>query len=130
VERHYETVCMIRPDMGEEGVSAIIKKGSSLVEKHSGKDINVQNWGRRRLAYRIQRKIESHYVLFNYTSPPDASKELERMLRYNEDVMRYQTVVVTKRPKAKESAVSTEPLTTTPPTAEPLTTKPSGGENV
>ncbi len=102
MDRHYETACIINPDIGEEAIKATVQKIISLVEKHNGKDVEVDEWGRRRLAYPIQKKKEGYYVIFTYTSPSEASKELERMLKFNEDIMRFQTVKLTKR-VAKEA---------------------------
>jgi small subunit ribosomal protein S6 len=92
MERNYETVCIVRPDAGAEIVKAVIQKASSAVEGLKGRVTKVEEWGRRRLAYPIRKKNEGYYFLVNYTSGPDASKELERVLKVNEDVIRYQTI--------------------------------------
>ncbi|MBI5598153.1 MAG: 30S ribosomal protein S6 [Deltaproteobacteria bacterium] len=104
MDRHYETVFIINPDAGEEATKGIVKKAAALVEKHEGKEIKVEEWGRRRLAYPVEKKKEGYYVLFTYSSSAEASKELERMFRNNEAVMRYQTVAVKKRPAAPVTA--------------------------
>lgn len=104
MERRYETVFIINPDVGEEATKGIVKKAASALEKYQGKDVLVTEWGRRKLAYRIKKKAEGHYVLIAYTSEAPAGKELERLLRYNESVLRYQTVVVKKRPSVKAPA--------------------------
>lgn len=110
MEKHYETVCIVKPDIGEDAVKGIITKATSVVEKNDGKDVSVDEWGRRKLAYPIQKKSEGIYFLITYTSPPSASKELERTLRLNEDVVRYQTVRLKARaPIAEEPAAEEAP---------------------
>lgn len=110
MEKHYETVCIVKPDIGEDAVKGIITRSTSVVEKNDGKDVSVDEWGRRKLAYPIQKKNEGIYFLITYTSPPPASKELERTLKLNEDVIRYQTVrlkarvPVAEEPPAEEAA--------------------------
>ncbi len=92
MDRRYETICIIRADIGEAEIKAIVTRSSELITRESGTVNTVDEWGRRRLAYPIQKKNEGYYVLFDYNSSPAASKELERSLKINEDVVRQQTV--------------------------------------
>ncbi len=92
MDRRYETICIIKADIGEAETKAIVTKSSELIVRESGVVNTVDEWGRRRLAYPIQKKHEGYYVLFDYNSNPAASKELERSLKINEDVVRQQTV--------------------------------------
>lgn len=94
MERLYETVCIINPDIGETAIKALVGKISSVIEANKGKNIELTEWGRRKLAYSIEKKKEGYYAIFKYKSPSDAGAELERTLRYTEDVLRYQTVVL------------------------------------
>jgi small subunit ribosomal protein S6 len=92
MDRRYETICIIKADIGEAEIKAIVTKSSELIVRESGTVNVVDEWGRRRLAYPIQKKNDGYYVLFDYNSEPAASKELERSLKINEDVVRQQTV--------------------------------------
>ncbi|MBE9528484.1 MAG: 30S ribosomal protein S6 [Proteobacteria bacterium] len=92
MDRRYETICIIKADIGEAEIKAIVTKSSELIVRESGIVNTVDEWGRRRLAYPIQKKHDGYYVLFDYNSGPAASKELERSLKINEDVVRQQTV--------------------------------------
>lgn len=94
LEKHYETICIIKPDLGDETIKGIIQKASDSLKKDGGQVNKVDEWGRRRLAYPIQKKHEGYYVLFDYSSSAQASKELERIFKLNEDVVRYQTVKI------------------------------------
>lgn len=104
MERHYETVWIVRSDAGEDTVKGIIQKASAAVQAGGGKVNRVDEWGRRRLAYSINKKHEGFYVVMDYMSGAEASKELERSLKFNEDVLRYQTVVITKAQEAAKKA--------------------------
>lgn len=113
MEKHYETVCIVRTDIGEEAIKAAIQKSKTAVEGLGGRIDRVDEWGRRKLAYPIQKKNEGFYFVMNYFSKPEASKELERLLKYNEDVIRYQTVRLESfeaaKPKKEETPVQAAP---------------------
>jgi small subunit ribosomal protein S6 len=104
MERHYETICIIKSDIGEAAVQEIVKKATASLEKGDAEVCKVDEWGRRRLAYPIEKKHEGFYVLFDYTSTPGVNKELERSFRLNEDVMRYQTVRIEVKAAAKAAS--------------------------
>jgi small subunit ribosomal protein S6 len=108
VERRYETICIIKPDLGDETIKGIIAKASDSLKGGGGQVNKVDEWGRRRLAYPIQKKNEGYYVLFDYLSSGDASKELERILKLNEDVVRYQTVRFEGNEPAPEESTGPE----------------------
>lgn len=104
--RQYETVGIIRTDAGDEIVKGIIQKAKTAVEGGGGRVDKVDEWGRRKLAYPINKKSEGYYFVITYTSGPEASKELERGLKYNEDVVRYQTVRLERPAPAKPAESS------------------------
>ncbi len=114
MERHYETVCIVKPDIGEDAIKGIITRATSVVEDNDGKDVLVDEWGRRKLAYPIQKKNEGFYFVITYTSPPPANKELERILKLNEDVLRYQTVGLKVRVSVAEEPAAEEATEKTP----------------
>ncbi len=99
MSRHYETLCIVNPDIGEAEVNVITEKAKSLLESNNSLNVEIDDWGRRRLAYPIQKKNEGHYMLLTYTTTPEVPKELERLFKYNEDVYRYQTIVLKSRAK-------------------------------
>lgn len=109
----YETVCIVRPDAAEDAVKGIIQKATSSLEGAGGTVTRIDEWGRRKLAYPIQKKGEGYYFILDYTSPPAASKEIERLMKLNEDVLRYQTIRVISAKKAEtpaEAAPAAEPV--------------------
>ncbi|MFQ5736375.1 MAG: 30S ribosomal protein S6 [Thermodesulfobacteriota bacterium] len=88
----YETVGIIKPDVGDDVVKGVIGKATELLTSGGGELIKLDEWGRRRLAYPIQKKNEGYYFVLTYSSLPETSKGIERSLKLNEDVLRYQTV--------------------------------------
>ena len=92
VSAKYETVYIIRPDLGEEDTAAIIEKFKTLAAEHGTVD-NIDVWGKRRLAYPINDLWEGYYVLANYKAPSDFPEELDRVFNITEGIMRSMTVV-------------------------------------
>ena len=88
----YETVCIVKPDVGDEVVKGVIQKVSSAVEADNGKVLKLDEWGRKRLAYPIQKKNEGYYFVIEFECSAETSREIGRILKLNEDVLRYQTI--------------------------------------
>ncbi|MBI5809865.1 MAG: 30S ribosomal protein S6 [Deltaproteobacteria bacterium] len=107
MERRYETVCIVRPDAGDDVIKGVIHKAKAALEAGHARINKVEEWGRRRLAYAIMKKHEGFYFLLDYASAPEVSKELERILRLSEDVMRSQTVVLTEAAETKAADAET-----------------------
>ena len=88
----YETMYILRPDMGEEQTDQAITQYQNLLTENGAAEIETQHRGKRRLAYEIQRYREGVYIQMNYQSPGDAVKAMERAMRLSEDVIRYLTI--------------------------------------
>lgn len=104
MERLYETVCIVRSDAGDDVVKGVIKKATAAVEGGGGKLNKVDEWGRRRLAYPINKRNEGYYFVLTYTSSTDTSRELGRQLRLSEDVIRHQTVQLDPKTQLEKPA--------------------------
>ena len=85
--RHYEIVFMVHPDQSEQ-VPAMIQRYSDIVTNAEGKIHRLEDWGRRQLAYPINKLHKAHYVLINIEAPQVAIDELETSFRYNDVVIR------------------------------------------
>lgn len=85
----YELVFVARPNLGEEGVTALTDRLSQVVAGQAGTVQGVEMWGKRTLAYPINKYFEGIYVLNRISMPPQGTAELDRLLRFNEDVLRY-----------------------------------------
>lgn len=87
VKANYETVMIISMKQGEEGIAAIIEKFKTLIEKNATLQ-NVDEWGKRRLAYLINKESEGYYVLINFESEAEFPAELDRIYKITDGVMR------------------------------------------
>jgi small subunit ribosomal protein S6 len=85
--RHYEIVFMVHPDQSEQ-VPGMIQRYTDLITAAEGKVNRLEDWGRRQLAYPINKLHKAHYVLLNVEAPQAAIDELETSFRYNDVVIR------------------------------------------
>jgi small subunit ribosomal protein S6 len=90
--RQYETAFLISPNVPEEETEKIILQMADIVTKKKGKMIKQDVWGKRKLAYPIQKFEEAVYVFFLYEGEPGIPTELERRFKQTEAVVRYLTV--------------------------------------
>ena len=87
VMRHYEIVFMVHPDQSEQ-VPGMIQRYTDLIDAAEGKIHRLEDWGRRQLAYPINKLHKAHYVLLNIEAPQSVIDELETAFRYNDVVIR------------------------------------------
>ncbi|MDT8387401.1 MAG: 30S ribosomal protein S6 [Thiogranum sp.] len=85
--RHYEIVFMVHPDQSEQ-VSAMVERYRSTIESSGGAIHRLEDWGRRQLAYPIQKLAKAHYVLMNIECDTETLNELESAFRFNDAVLR------------------------------------------
>lgn len=91
---NYESVLIARQDLGASQVSNIVSDLSDIIKKEGGEVVRVDNRGLKNLAYRIKKNRKGHYVVMNIAAPANAIAEFERIMRFNEDIIRYMTVKV------------------------------------
>ena len=84
----YELMFIADPELDERGLKKLTEQYLELVTKEGGSVENPDIWGRRKLAYEIDGKTEGNYVVVNYTTTPEVSAELDRVLNLNESVVR------------------------------------------
>ena len=89
--RHYEIVVLIHPDQSEQ-VPAMIDRYKKVVEDSKGTMHRLEDWGRRPLAYPIDKLHKAHYVLMNLECTGEALSELEDLFRFNDAVLRNLTI--------------------------------------
>ena len=90
----YESVLIARQDLGASQVNALVDSLKEVVSAQGGEVVRVDNWGLKNLAYRIKKNRKGHYVLLNIAAPAQAVAEYERVMRVNEDIIRYMTIRV------------------------------------
>ena len=103
----YETMYILRPELGEEDVEKNIVTYQDLLKEAGAEMLETQHRGKRRMAYPINKKREGIYIQMNYQAPGAAIAPMERAMRLSEDVIRYLTVkqvVREEEPEAEESA--------------------------
>jgi len=89
---YYETVFIARQELTPSQVEEMTTALSKILKDNGGKIVKTENWGLRTLAYRINKARKGHYVLIESESPGAAVIELERNMRFNEDVLRFISV--------------------------------------
>lgn len=124
--RHYEIVFIVHPDQSEQ-VPAMIERYKTLVTSQNGTVHRVEDWGRRQLAYLIQKVAKAHYVLMNVECEPATIAELEHGFKFNDAVLRHLTVLMKKAEtgsspmwkqiQKEESRKTTEPAPAPAPAA-------------
>lgn len=126
--RRYETIFIAHPELSEEDHAALEKKLRSTIAFMKGEVIKLEDWGAKKLSYEIRKNSRGRYFLLDYLAAPGLVRELERHLRLNDQVLKFQTVKVsdTLNPEAVRTlmeAGSAEILPKAPevppPSAEP-----------
>ncbi len=110
--RRYETIFIADPDLGEEDVKGITEKIKGLIEAKGGQVEKAEDWGTRKLAYEVKKKSRGHYLYIKFSGKSDLVAELERNLRINEGVIKYQSVQVEEQKPAAQAAPAPVPAET------------------
>lgn len=100
--KHYEIVLMIHPDQSDQ-LQTMLDKYRSIIEEKGGKIHRFEDWGRRQLAYPIEKLHKAHYILFNIECGTESLDKLQENLRYNDAILR--RLVISKKEAVTESSV-------------------------
>lgn len=87
--RHYELVYIINPNLEAESLKEVVDKFSDIVNKSKGSVVEVNEWGKRKLAYEVKKFDKGYYVLLDFCGQPGVLKELERNLKLDDRVLKY-----------------------------------------
>jgi len=90
--RQYETIFIVNPTLAEETYREAVNKFKNTIQKQKGVIVKAEEWGTQRLAYAVRKFDKGAYVLFNYCGDAGVSSELERELKLDDRVLKYQTV--------------------------------------
>ncbi|MDH4320722.1 MAG: 30S ribosomal protein S6 [Desulfobulbaceae bacterium] len=90
--RRYETICIIKPSVGEDEITAIIDKTTGIIEQFDGSILNLDRWGMKKLAYPIKKEIQGFYVFAEYAGKPEAVAEVERIFKIDDRVLKFMTI--------------------------------------
>ena len=101
--RHYEIIFIVHPDQSEQ-VNAMIERYRATITAKKGSIHRLEDWGRRQLAYPIQKMHKAHYVLMNIECDQETLDELEHAFKFNDAVLRHLTV------KMKDAVTEPSPM--------------------
>ncbi|MDQ6882065.1 MAG: 30S ribosomal protein S6 [Pseudomonadota bacterium] len=104
--RHYEIILLIHPDQSEQ-VPAMLERYKTMITAGGGKVSRVEDWGRRQLAYQINKLAKAHYLCVNIEADQPVMAELEHAFRFNDAVLRHLTVVRKKADAGPSSMMKT-----------------------
>lgn len=90
--KHYETLYIISPELGDEDYKAVVAKHKDLIEKEKGVIIKLDEWGKRRLAYELKKFDQGFYVLMDYCGEAGITAEVARALKLDDKVLKDQTI--------------------------------------
>ena len=101
--RHYEIVFIVHPDQSEQ-VPAMVERYKTMITEAGGTIHRLEDWGRRQLAYPINKIHKAHYVLMNIEATPEVVEEIETAFRFNDPVLRHLTI------KTKHAVTEASPM--------------------
>lgn len=103
--RKYETIYIVQPDLGEEDIKALSEKVQEVITSMKGDCRRLEDWGSRKLAYPVKKQTRGRYFYLNFEGDSTLIAELERRLRLDDRVLRYQSVKLDKDIQAPASTV-------------------------
>ena len=122
--RHYEVVFIVHPDQSEQ-VPAMVDRYRQMVTGHSGRIHRLEDWGRRQLAYPIDKIHKAHYVLMNIECDNETLTELEHSFKFSDAVLRHLIVKMTKPVTAPSPMMKEEKSRSMPTSEEAAKTAPA-----
>jgi len=96
----YEVVYILQPKLDEDGINGVNERVTQAVTGQNGQVVSTEIWGQRKLAYPIKNHFLGYYILQNVEMPPSGVTEVERVMRLNEDLLRF---LVIRKEDVKES---------------------------
>jgi small subunit ribosomal protein S6 len=105
--RHYEIVFIVHPDQSEQ-VPAMVERYRGVITQRGGQVHRLEDWGRRQLAYSLQKMHKAHYVLMNIECDGDTLTELEHSFKFNDAVLRHLVVRMAKAVSAPSPMMKEE----------------------
>jgi len=136
MNRVYEELFIVKPDAPDEEVAAYIEQVKTVITNGKGTVDKVDDWGKRKLAYRVAKYNEGHYVLIVFTSTPELVHEVERRMRVTDMVIKFITVrtdekqkKIEKRKKQREKRAARKPPAPVAAPAAPAPAAPAAPEH-
>jgi small subunit ribosomal protein S6 len=121
--RHYETIFIVHPNLNDEECKEVIRKFGGLLERYKGVLVKVEEWGNQRLAYRVKKSDRGHFILMSYCAEPGLIPELERDMKLDDRILKYQSVKISDHADPNElirkQQESQKPVTAEAPAPPP-----------
>lgn len=95
-KRHYESVVILNAALEDEQIETTLTRIQETLKTNGAEISEIERWGRKRLAYPIQKSKSGYYAIFRFESPTETIKELERIYRLDETIVRYLTIMLGK----------------------------------
>ncbi len=99
---HYETLFVVKPTLTDEETQAQIEKTLAIITDNGGEIVATDDMGMRKLAYPVEKNLRGHYTVAYYTAAGSVIAELERQMRYNEEILKFMTIRYTKKKEIAE----------------------------
>ncbi len=112
--RKYESIFILDPDLDEATGQSAVEKIKGIITQGNGEILKVEDWGKRKLAYKVKKKSKGHYILIHFSGTPALLSELERNYRVMDAVIKFQSVRLDER----KGSESTPPLPDDQPEGE------------
>jgi small subunit ribosomal protein S6 len=97
--RKYETIFILQPELSEDDIKTVTAKAQDVISSYKGECLRMDDWGIRKLAYPIKKSARGRYYYLRFDGESTLIAELERRLRLDEKVLRYQTINITDLPE-------------------------------
>jgi small subunit ribosomal protein S6 len=109
-QREYETIFILRPDTNQDGIQQVNGRVRHVIDSMGGRVLKLDNWGKRKLAYEVQKNLKGIYLYWQYLATTGAVEEIERNLRMLDSVIRYYTVKIDENvdPNARPQGIDEE----------------------
>ena len=104
MHHEYETIVIARPDLDDATVGAVLDKLESVVSDNGGHILDRDDWGKRKMAYAIDKQLKGHYIRMHLAAPATVIAELERRIRLEDQLVRFMTVQLAKAVNVEERA--------------------------
>jgi len=114
--RKYETIYILQPDLSDDDIKVVADRVQEVIASFKGDFHRLEDWGIRKLAYPINKCVRGRYLYLRYDGGRELIAELERRLRLNEKVLRFQSVNITNQPE--KPVVEKKPLAVEPEAVE------------
>jgi small subunit ribosomal protein S6 len=95
-KRVYESAVLINAALDDETIKNLIDRIKETITTNGGEIVEIEDWGRKRLAYQVKKSKIGYYAIFRFNSPPDLVPKLERNYQLDENILRYLTITLSK----------------------------------